>query len=106
MLRASGLRVVSFSSGEELLEAYDFVRPSCLIVDVVLSGMSGADLVEKLRAARKASPVIFVTGRIDAVEWLGQRGLGDIHCLQKPFEPALLVGAVVRAIAGEAERHR
>jgi FixJ family two-component response regulator len=98
MLRAHGLRVASFSTAEELLQAYEATQPGCLVIDVVLPGMSGPDLVETLRADRPLPPVIFVTGRIDAPESLKQRGLGHVACLLKPFEPALLVQAVSRAL--------
>ena len=98
MLRSHGLRVASFSTAEELLHAYEATSPSCLVIDLVLPGMSGADLVETLRAERRAVPVVFVTGRIDAAQALKQRGLGSIPCLQKPFEPALLVQAVTHAL--------
>jgi two-component system response regulator TtrR len=98
MLRAHGLRVASFSAAEELLQAYEATQPGCLVLDVMLPGMSGPDLVETLRAERHLPPVIFVTGRIDAPQTLKQRGLGNIPCLQKPFEPALLVQAVSRAL--------
>lgn len=99
MLRGAGLRVASFSSAEELLQAYDGLRPSCLVLDVVLPGMSGPDLLERLRASPPAPPAIFVTGRIDAQQSLKRRGLGKVPCLQKPFEPALLVEAVSCALA-------
>ncbi len=84
---------------EELLQAYDDLRPSCLVLDVVLPGMSGPDLLERLRASPPTPPAIFVTGRIDAQQALKRRGLGKVPCLQKPFEPALLVEAVSRALA-------
>ncbi len=98
MLRAAGLRVASFSSAEELLQAYDEVRPSCLVLDVLLPGISGPDLLENLRASARSPAAIFVTGRIDAQQFLKSRGLGKVQCLQKPFEPALLVEAVRRAL--------
>jgi len=98
MLRAHGLRVASFSTAEELLRAFEQTRPGCLVVDVMLPGMSGPDLVDRLRTERRGLPTIFVTGRIDAPQMLRRRGLGDVPCLQKPFEPALLVEAVLRAM--------
>lgn len=98
MLRAHGFRVASFSTAEELLHGFAETRPSCLVIDVMLPGMSGPDLLEKLRADRVLLPAIFVTGRIDAPQTLRRRGLGDVPCLQKPFEPALLVQAVSRAL--------
>ena len=100
MIRAQGLRVASFSSAEELLHALAETRPQCLVIDVMLPGMSGPDLVDHLRADHVVLPAIFVTGRIDAPQMLRRRGMGDIPCLQKPFEPTLLVQAVSRALAG------
>ena len=100
MIRAQGFRVASFSSAEELLHALPETRPQCLVIDVILPGMSGPDLVDRLRADHVTLPTIFVTGRIDAPQMLRRRGMGDIPCLQKPFEPTLLVQAVSRALQG------
>ena len=102
MLRAQGFRVASFSNAEELLQALPETHPACLVIDVMLPGMSGADLLERLRADHIQVPAIFVTGRIDAPQMLRRRGLGDVPCLQKPFEPSLLVQAVSRALEGSA----
>ncbi len=101
-LRAHGFRVASFSTAEELVQALAETRPSCLVIDVMLPGMSGPDLLERLRADQVLLPAIFVTGRIDAPQMLRSRGLGDVPCLQKPFEPGLLVQAVSRALEGAA----
>jgi FixJ family two-component response regulator len=100
MIRAQGFRVASFSSAEELLHALPETRPQCLVIDVILPGMSGPDLIDRLRADHNMLPSIFVTGRIDAPQMLRRRGMGDIPCLQKPFEPSLLVQAVSRALQG------
>jgi len=102
MIRAQGLRVASFSTAEELLQALPETHPACLVIDVMLPGMSGADLLERLRADHIQVPAIFVTGRIDAPQMLRRRGLGDVPCLQKPFEPGLLLQAVSRALEGSA----
>jgi FixJ family two-component response regulator len=98
ILRAHDLRVASFASAEELLQAYDATLPSCLVLDVVLPGMSGPDLLERLRSAPGCPPAVFVTGRIDAAQTLRLRGMEQVPCLQKPFEPALLVTTVRRAL--------
>src|SRR5512142_2956119 len=73
-LRTHGFRVASFSTAEELLQSLAETRPSCLVIDVMLPGMSGPDLLEKLRADRVYLPAIFVTGRIDAPQMLRSRG--------------------------------
>jgi len=105
MLRAHGLRISSFSSAEELLQAYPHLRPSCLVLDVVLPGMSGPDLVERLSAGARIPRVVFVSGHIDAPAMLKRRGLGDFPCLQKPFEPALLIQAVSRLLGEPRKNH-
>src|SRR5215472_2311125 len=98
MLRVGGVRVASFTSAEELLQRLTETRPRCLVIDVMLPGMSGPDLVDRLRADHLLLPAIFVTGRIDALQMLRRRGMDDVPCLQKPFEPALLIQAVTRAL--------
>jgi len=105
MLRARGLRISSFSSAEELLQAYADLRPSCLVLDVVLPGMSGPDLVEALSAGAGLPRVVFVSGHIDAPAMLKRRGMGHFPCLQKPFEPALLIEAVSRALGQPRKNH-
>ena len=104
-LRSHDFRVASFSTGEELLQAFDQTRPNCLVIDVMLPGMSGPDLLDRLRTEQKCLPTVFVTGHIDAPEMLRRRGLGDIPCLLKPFEPALLVEAISRALQMPAANH-
>jgi Response regulator len=101
LLRAAGLTVASFSSAEQLLAGYELARPSWLVVDLGLPGMSGADLVEKLRQTGELPPTVFVTGQPNAASSLAQRGLGEIPCLQKPVEPAQLL-ALVRQGLGSA----
>ena len=102
MIRAQGVRVASFASAEELLHALPETRPRCLVIDIMLPGMSGADLLDRLRSDQIQLPAIFVTGRIDAPQMLRRRGLGDVPCLQKPFEPGLLLHAVSAALDGAA----
>jgi FixJ family two-component response regulator len=104
ILRAAGLKVTSFSSAEELLAVYESARPRCLVVDLNLPGLSGADLVEKLRATGQLPPTVFVTGQPNAAHWLAQRGLGDIPCLEKSFAPALLLELVMQGLGSRRRR--
>ena len=105
MLRGASFRVAAFSGADELLDAFQDLRPECLVVDVALHGTSGPDLVERLRSTTECPPVIFVTGRLDVVPSLKQRGLSDVPLLQKPFEPSALIGAIARALESGQTRH-
>ncbi len=103
ILRTAGWQVASFSSAEELLPELAELRPGCLVLDVVLPGMSGPDLLDRMKETAVSPPTVLVTGRIDVLPSLRRRGLGAVPLLQKPFEPDLLVDAVSRALAsGEA----
>jgi FixJ family two-component response regulator len=104
LLRAAGLKVASFSSAEELLTGYGLARPSCLVVDLGLPGMSGAELAEKLRDTGELPPTVFVTGQPNAALSLAQRGLGEIPCLQKPCEPAQLLELVRQGLGSSRSR--
>src|SRR5262249_61280149 len=95
MLRARGLRITSFSSAEELLQAYADLRPSCLVLDVVLPGMSGPDLVKALSAGSNPPHAVFVTAHIAAPAVLKPRRRGHCPCLAKPFERTRLSQAVL-----------
>jgi len=98
MLEQGGLRAEGFASAEELLESGDLRRLACAVVDLALPGVSGPELLERIRAGGGDPAVIFVTGRLDAAQALRAQGLTDVPCLQKPFEPAALVRLVRSAL--------
>jgi FixJ family two-component response regulator len=66
LLRAAGMRAVTYASAEAFLA--DRAQPhfDCLVLDVQLGGMSGIDLALWLAAEKSTAPIIFVTGYDDA----------------------------------------
>ena len=106
-LTDNGFRASVASDGEEarsLLGAVDF---DLLILDVMMPGMSGFELTEKVRAASNV-PILLLTARglpEDRIEGL-ERGADDY--LSKPFEPRellLRVGSLLRRTrTGRRER--
>ena len=61
LLEASGFSVRTFVSAEELLAAGTAKEAGCLVLDYNLSGMTGVELVETLRAQGLQMPAIIVT---------------------------------------------
>jgi len=59
-----GYRVAAASRGEAAIEAFRsmYPRPDLVLVDVVMPGMSGPMLVDKLRALDAHVPVLFMSG--------------------------------------------
>ena len=62
LLEEAGYRVLAAGSGPEALVAVGRQRPDIVLVDVVVPGMSGPELVEELAARGSDVPIIFVSG--------------------------------------------
>jgi PAS domain S-box-containing protein len=103
VLREEGYAVLEASRGDEALElaARDPRVIHLLLSDVVMPGLSGRDLWERLSAARPDVKVLFMSGYTDdAVVRHGIREAG-LPFLQKPFSLATLADAVRRALESE-----
>src|ERR1700753_3186541 len=62
LVRSVGLDVQSFASAAELLDHGGTDRPSCMVLDVRMPGLSGLDLQECLATTGWTAPIIFITG--------------------------------------------
>jgi CheY-like chemotaxis protein len=107
VLRDAGYRVLEASSGEEALRlASDGTGASLdlLVTDMVMPGMSGAELAERVRALRPSLPVLYVSGYAEQGAALqGRVGAGAAY-LPKPFTPAALSQEIRRLLDGRTER--
>lgn len=66
LLRQLGFAAEAFSSAEAFLASEVHSETSCLLLDIVMPGMSGPDLQEELKRRRQKIPVVFITGHEDA----------------------------------------
>ena len=102
VLRASGWTVVTAASPTEALAsaARQSLAIDLLVTDVVMPGMNGGELADKLVAMRPGLRVLFITGYDD--EDVATRGLigPGRECLNKPFTPAELRSRVQALLAG------
>ena len=94
LLRELGYSVRAFSSAEEFLASDCVGETRCLILDIVMPGMSGPDLQQALKVGGKAIPIVFITAQAD--EAVRQRLLeqGAVECLFKPFSDTALFEAL------------
>lgn len=93
-LERRGYHVLSAPSGEEALAvaaAYEGTI-HMLISDVVMPGMKGPELAERMRAMRPGIKVLFVSGY--AADVVTPNDLREATLLSKPFSPSTLVKAV------------
>lgn len=99
LLRSAGLPAETFPSAEDFLSREAPESPSCLILDIKMPGLSGLELQEKLAAAGKILPIIFITGHGTVPMSVQAMKAGARDFLQKPFNDRELLEAIRNAIA-------
>jgi FixJ family two-component response regulator len=100
LMRSLGLHAVTFASAEDFLASDCVDDTECLIADVQLPGLSGIELLGRLRAAGRTTPVIIITAFSDErVRSSAMRG-GAIGFFAKPFETGSLIACLDEALPG------
>jgi FixJ family two-component response regulator len=106
MLKSVGLRSEAFATPEEFLRTQQSDGPSCLILDVQLSGLSGLDFQKELTDAGFQIPIIFVTGHGDIPMSVKAMKSGAVEFLTKPFRDEDLLEAIRQALDRDRARRR
>lgn len=103
-LEANGYKVLTFESGESLLEELKNSLPALFILDLMLPGMDGLEICRQLRAnpRTKTIPIIMLTAKSEEFDKVLGLELGADDYLTKPFsvrELAARVKAIFRRMA-------
>jgi FixJ family two-component response regulator len=98
LLREFGFAVQAFASAEAFLASGCVGETRCLVLDIVMPGMSGPDLQRELTRLGHALPIVFITANEDSSERARVLHAGAVSCLIKPFSETALLHAVTRAI--------
>ena len=106
-LARAGYRVSTATTGPEGLRAAREERPALIVLDLMLPGMSGFDVLERVRAdtATRDIAVLMLTARREEPDRIRGLSLGADDYLTKPFSPqelVLRVGAILRRTSGAA----
>src|SRR3954465_4443394 len=100
----AGYRVSTASTGPDALSAARQERPALVVLDLMLPGASGYDVLEQLRSqpATRDIAVLMLTARREEQDRIRGLALGADDYLTKPFSPqelVLRVGAILRRVA-------
>jgi FixJ family two-component response regulator len=99
-LKNAGYEVVAYPSAQRLLDNLpDESRPSCILLDVQIPGLSGPDLQTRLSDLDSTLPIVFLTGHGDIPTTVQTIKAGAQDFLTKPVSSDQLLGAVERALA-------
>jgi len=103
LIRSVGLRVELFASAQEFLRSKRPDRPSCLVLDVRLPGLSGLDLQRRTGDAGIEIPIVFITGHGDIPMSVRAMKAGAVEFLTKPFRDQDLLDAIQQALERDSK---
>ncbi|MFZ5625414.1 MAG: response regulator [Gemmatimonadota bacterium] len=103
-LAKSGYRVSTAANGPDALKAAREERPDVVVLDLMLPGVSGYDVLAEMRRREETRDVgvILLTARREEADRIRGLSLGADDYLTKPFSPAelaLRVGALLRRLS-------
>jgi FixJ family two-component response regulator len=98
LLESVALESEAFATPQAFLASQRADRPSCLVLDVRLPGMSGLDFQRALAEAGIALPIIFITGHGDIPMTVQAMKSGAVEFLMKPFRTQELLDAIQQAL--------
>ena len=105
-LRYAGFEVAAAKSGTEALRLARAFRPDLLVLDVMMPGMDGFDVVRRLRGDGLRIPVLFLTARDSTEDKISGLTLGGDDYVTKPFsleEVIARIRAILRRFAAERD---
>lgn len=101
LLGTLDVEVLATTSGEEALAAASARRGpiDLLLTDVVMPGISGSELADRLQRARPDLKVLFMSGYPDHADVSRAMARGGAAIVEKPFRHAALVDEVRRLLS-------
>jgi CheY-like chemotaxis protein len=100
LLERSGLCVYATTSPADALDVVAVVQPSCIVLDYLMPGMTGLEVLRAMRTmpGLQDVPVVFYTATVDATRQREAKPLAARHWLPKAMGPAQLLGTVREAV--------
>ncbi|MEX0845752.1 MAG: response regulator [Balneolaceae bacterium] len=92
-LKKSGYRFEHRANGREGLEAVTEINPDLILLDVMLPGMNGFEVLRQIREnpATKTKKVIMLTSKNREEDIMKGHDLGADRYIEKPFKPNVLM---------------
>ena len=99
LLRAAGMRPITYVSAEAFLADTKHPRFDCLVLDVQLGGMSGIELGRRLVAEGRHAPFFYLTAHDDPAARAGAEAAGCAAFFRKTDSGADVLAAIRRVAA-------
>jgi two-component system response regulator FixJ len=102
LLKSAKVAVATYESADAFLAKLQDLEGGCVVTDIRMPGMSGLDLLKRLRELKNPMPVIVITGHGDVPLAVEAMKFGASDFLEKPFDDDVLLSAVRTALSEEA----
>lgn len=101
MLETAGYRVVEAEEGMAALELYFIEKPDLVLLDLVMKGMYGLEVLAKLREMDAGARVVVASADIQSSTRALVEEAGAHAFINKPFATENVLGAVESVLRGE-----
>ena len=105
-LASSGFSVEAFEEGEGFLKSFNAKKPDLVLLDVMLPGIDGMEILKRIRKSDSETPVIMLTAKSDRMDKIKGLDSGADDYITKPFDVLELssrIRAVLRRSAGKEQ---
>jgi two-component system response regulator FixJ len=106
LLETAQIEARTYASAAVFLDLAVDLSAGCVITDVRMPGMSGIDLLRRLRELKVEAPVIVITGHGDVPLAVEAMKVGAADFLEKPFDDEVLLASVRVALNRQDEEHK
>lgn len=106
LLESVHLPVETFTSASDFLDAYDPIRPGCIVLDIRMPSMSGLELQRQLNQMKSSLPIIMITGHGDVPTCVRAFEGGAFAFLEKPINHQEFLDHLYRAIEHDQDTRR
>ncbi len=103
LLKTVGMTARGFDSATAFLEVLPHIRSGCIVTDVRMPGITGIDLLRRVKELGSDIPVIVITGHGDISLAVEAMKIGAADFLEKPFDDDALLAAVRAALDRSAD---
>ena len=102
LLRAENFQVQTYADATAFLNALPQIKVGCVVTDVRMPGMSGIELLQRLRELKVSLPVIVISGHGDVPLAVEAMKTGALDFIEKPFDDDVFLRAVRLALSAHA----
>ena len=100
ILESAGCEVAEAEDGLAAIERYFLEKPDVVLLDLVMRGMYGLEVLEKLRQLDASARVIVVSADIQSSSYEMAVQAGAKGFINKPFDKAEILAALDAALTG------